>query len=134
VEPRILLDTHVLVRALTDHKRLSREQKRILDESVRRNEPVAVSASSLLELAILFSADVPRIKGDIHALFAVVGENPMFRILPLTVEVAAEVFAIGNCLKDPSDRAIVATARVHRLRLLTSDERIIESQLVPVVE
>lgn len=36
--------------------------------------------------------------------------------------------------RDPADRAIVATARVHRLRLVTSDQRIIESKLVPVIE
>jgi predicted nucleic acid-binding protein len=33
-----------------------------------------------------------------------------------------------------SASAIAATARVHRLRLVTSDRRIIESKLVPVVE
>jgi PIN domain nuclease of toxin-antitoxin system len=36
-------------------------------------------------------------------------------------------------LRDPADRTIVATARVRNLRLLTSDQRIIESNLVPVV-
>lgn len=51
----------------------------------------------------------------------------------MTYEVALEVAALA-ALKDPADRAIAATARVHRLRLVTSDQRIIESQLVPVVE
>jgi hypothetical protein len=37
-------------------------------------------------------------------------------------------------LRDPADRAIVASARVHNLRLVTSDRRIIESKLAPVVE
>ena len=32
------------------------------------------------------------------------------------------------------DRVIVATARIHRLRLLTSDQRIVQSDLVQVVE
>jgi PIN domain nuclease of toxin-antitoxin system len=36
-------------------------------------------------------------------------------------------------LRDPADQAIVATARVHRLKLVTSDQRIIESKLVPVI-
>jgi len=36
--------------------------------------------------------------------------------------------------RDFADRAIAATARVHRLRLVTSDQRTIESNLVPVVE
>jgi predicted nucleic acid-binding protein len=34
----------------------------------------------------------------------------------------------------PADCIIVATARVHGLRLLTSDRRIIESSLVSTVE
>jgi hypothetical protein len=32
------------------------------------------------------------------------------------------------------DRAIVATARVHGLTLLTSDERIVDSKLVRVID
>jgi len=59
-------------------------------------------------------------------------QSPVFQILPLTYEVAAEVVSLG-VLRDPADRAIVATARVHRLRLVTSDQRITESKLVAVV-
>jgi PIN domain nuclease of toxin-antitoxin system len=49
-------------------------------------------------------------------------------------EIAGEIAAMGGGLRDPADRNIVATARVHRLRLVTSDQRIVESKLVPVVE
>ena len=56
----------------------------------------------------------------------------VFQILPLTYEAAAEVASLGG-LRDPADRAIVATARVERLRLVTSDQRIIDSKLVPVI-
>jgi len=59
--------------------------------------------------------------------------NPAFRVLPLTYEVARDVAALG-VLRDPAARVIAATARVHRLRLVTSDERLIESKLVEVVE
>jgi PIN domain nuclease of toxin-antitoxin system len=51
----------------------------------------------------------------------------------LTYEVALDVASLG-VLRDPADRAIAATARVHGLRLVTSDQRISESKLVPVVE
>ena len=57
-----------------------------------------------------------------------------FHIVPLDLATASEVVAIGDSLRDPGDRVIVATARVHRLRLVTSDQRIIDSKLVPVVE
>jgi len=129
--PRLLLDTHIAVRWLTDAKRLSREQARILEASVRRAEPLALSAATLLEIAVLASQGKLALKMTINEFFDHLQAGP-FQILPLTYEVAAEVAALGS-LRDPADRAIVATARIERLRLVTSDQRIIESKLVPVV-
>ena len=129
--PRLLLDTHIVVRWLTNPKKLSREQIRVLEAAVRCAEPVALSAMSLLEIAVLSSAGKLGIKVPLDELFEDL-EAPLFQILPITREVAAEVALLGT-LRDPTDRAIVATARVHRLRLVTSDQRIIESKLVPVV-
>jgi PIN domain nuclease of toxin-antitoxin system len=129
--PRFLLDTHVAVRWLIDARKLSREQTRVLEATVRRTEPVALSAISLLEIAGLASDGRLKLRISLNEFFDVMQAN-LFRILPLTYEVAAEVASLGN-LRDPADRAIVATARVHRLRLVTSDQRIIESKLVPVI-
>jgi PIN domain nuclease of toxin-antitoxin system len=129
--PRLLLDTHIVVRWLTNPKKLSREQVRVLEDAVRRAEPVALSAMSLLEIAVLGSAGKLGIKVPLDELFEDL-EAPLFQILPITREVAAEVALLGS-LRDPADRAIVATARVERLRLVTSDQRIIESKLVPVI-
>jgi PIN domain nuclease of toxin-antitoxin system len=129
--PRLLLDTHIVVRWLTDPKKLSREQVRVLEAAVRRTEPIALSAISLLEIAVLSSAGKLGLKAPLEELLEDL-QSPVFRIVPLTFEVAAEVASLGG-LRDPADRAIVATARVERLRLVTSDERIIESKLVPVV-
>ena len=129
--PRLLLDTHIVVRWLTNPKKLSREQICVLEAAVRCAEPVALSAMSLLEIAVLGSAGRLGIKVPLDELFEDL-EAPLFQILPITREVAAEVALLGT-LRDPAGRAIVATARVHRLRLVTSDQRIIESKLVPVV-
>jgi PIN domain nuclease of toxin-antitoxin system len=129
--PRLLLDTHVVLRALTNPKKLSREQRRYLQAVLGRTEPVALSAISLLEIAVLGNE---RVKGDPHKIVEELQENPVFQILPLTFEIASEVISLGGILRDPADRAIVATARVHQLRLVTSDQRIIESKLVPVIE
>jgi PIN domain nuclease of toxin-antitoxin system len=131
--PRLLLDTHVVVRWLIDAKRLSREQLHVLEAAVRRAEPVAVSAISLLEIAILEGEGKLRLKGRLEEFFGELQGNMAFRLLPLTYEVAADL-ALLTSLRDPADRAIVATARVHSLRLVTSDQRIIESKLVAVIE
>ena len=128
--PRVLLDTHVLVRWLLEPKRLSREQSRILRQAARRLEPVAVSAITLLEIAVL--SGTGRLKPG--SLFHELETNPVFRILPLTIEIAQEVANLTSVLRDPSDCVIASTARVHGLRLLTSDRRIIDSNLVSTVE
>jgi len=111
---------------------LSREQLRVLERAARRAEPVAVSSMSLLEIAVLRSDG--KLNLPLSDFFDDLQANPLFRLLPLTYEIALEVASLGSSLRDPADRAIVATARVHRLRLLTSDPRIVESKLVPVVD
>jgi PIN domain nuclease of toxin-antitoxin system len=125
------LDTHVAVRWLLEVKKLSREQIRAIEEAARRTEPVGLSAMSLLEIAVLTSQGKLRLRVD--EFFEELQANPLFRILPLSYEVALEVASLGVALRDPADRVIVATARVHRLRLMTLDQRIIESKLVPVL-
>jgi len=127
------LDTHVLIRWLTEDRKLSREQLRVLEAAVRRGEPVALSAISLIEIAVLASGVKPLFKVPLDEFFQELNSNPVFRVLPLTYEVALEVASLG-ALRDPADRAIAATARVHGLRLVTSDRRIIDSHLVQVVE
>ena len=133
MSPRFLLDTHIFVHWLAAPKKLSREQARVLREAVRRREQVTISAISLLEIAVLFGQGSARSDVPVDDLLGEIESNPTLQILPFTVDVAAEVAALGDSLRDPADRAIVCTARVRKLRLISSDRRIIESNLVPVV-
>jgi PIN domain nuclease of toxin-antitoxin system len=133
LNPRLLLDTHILVRALYEPKKLSREQRRILDDALQRGECLGASAFSLIEI-VLLAEGRQRLIVRLDQLFHELDTNPAIRIIPLTTDVGREMAALGDALRDPADRAIVATARVHRLRLLTADQRIIESDLVPVIE
>ena len=110
-----------------DEKKLTRDQERALTAAVKRHEPLAISAMTLLEIAILVSRH--KLKLPLIEFLADLASNPVIRILPLTPEVALEVSFL-DILVDPADKTIVATARIHRLTLLTSDERILESALV----
>ena len=132
MSPSVLLDTHILIRWLADPKRLSRNQLRILDEAVRRRQSVAISAITLLEVAVLSERASP-MKLSISELFDRLEADPVFSILPLTIDVAKEASFLGS-LRDPADRVIAATARVHGLRLLTSDRRILDSNVVSAVD
>ena len=100
---------------------------------MRRREPVAISAITLLEIAILFGEGATRSAIPVDELFGNIESNPAFQIVPLTVDVASEVAALCASLRDPADRVIVCTARVRKLRLVTSDRRIIDSNLISVV-
>jgi PIN domain nuclease of toxin-antitoxin system len=133
MQPRLLLDTHILIRWLFEMKKLSRTQLRVLETAVDRGEPVAFSAVSILEISLLTSGERPALKIPLREFFEDLQSNPIFRMLPMSYDVALEAASM-SVLRDPADRAIAATARVHRLRLVTSDERIIGSGLVQVVE
>ena len=88
---------------------------------------------TVFEIAVLFGHGSTRRHVPASELLADLENNPAFAIVPISIAIANEVASMGRGLHDPSDRTIVATARVERLRLLTSDQRIIESNLVPVV-
>ena len=94
---------------------------------------MAISAITLLEIAVLLGEGGTRSPVALDGLLNEIDSSPAFQIIPFSVEIAAEVGALGGGLRDPADRAIVGTARVQRLRLVTSDRRIIDSGLVPVI-
>ena len=127
-----LLDTHVVIRWMSEPARLSKEQARVLHQSLGRGEAIAVSALSILEIA-MWERSSRKTMGSVENLLVEIETNPVFHVLPITVPIALDAAALIE-LRDSADRTIVATARIHRLRLLTSDQRIIESRLVAVVD
>ena len=131
--PRLLVDTHTLVRWFFEGRKLSRNQVRLLKSAVQHGEPLAFSAISLMEIAALTKAGKLNLKKSLHEFFDDLESNPEFTLLPLSYEVAEEAGCLLR-LHDPADCIIVATARVHGLRLVTSDQRIIDSKLVTTIE
>jgi len=133
LESPLLLDTHILVRWLYEPRRLSREQRRVLENAEKQGDFLRLSAISLLEIATMNEGKL-RLSFKIEDILNELDSNPVFRILPLNTEIAREVAALRDALRDPGDTAVVATARVHHLRLLTADQRIINSGLVSVID
>jgi PIN domain nuclease of toxin-antitoxin system len=131
--PSLLLDTHILIRWFASPNLLSREQRRVLDQALRREEQLGISATSLLEFAILVGDGKLRLSKPLDHVLDELRTNPCIELLPITHAIALEAAYLG-VLRDPADRAIVATARVHGLRLLTSDQRIVSSNLVSVID
>ena len=128
----ILLDTHIVLQWVVGSRQLTQNQASAIETASRRGEPIGISAISLLEIAILTDLGRIRIQGPFGEFLQSLEVEP-YRVYPLTADIAVEAGGF-RILKDPADRAIAATARVHGLRLVTSDQRIIDSNLVSTIQ
>lgn len=127
---RLLFDTHIWIKSITDKVRLDRPVARAL--ATPRNE-LWVSPVSGLELLSICNRKALRSIPDTIAWMKQAIAEP-FREAPLTFAIAIECGLINLPHGDPADRIIVATARVLGCTLVTSDRSIIESGLVEVLE
>ncbi len=131
---RLLLDTHILVWWLIEPSRLTTAQTRALDLVREADERMGVAAITLWEIAKLVELRRVQFEQGIDVVLREIEEHPMLRMLRLDGYVARESTMLDVRMRgDPADQLIVATARVHGLRLVTSDERIRRSETVPVI-
>jgi PIN domain nuclease of toxin-antitoxin system len=128
-----LLDTHVLVWWLNGDKALSSAQRRILRRA-SPEAPLLVCRISLWEIATLHELGRLNLTLPLRDWLEQAVAPPLVRLLDLTPAIAAEVASLPSSFhRDPADRILVATARVHGATLLTRDERILRAGLVPTV-
>jgi PIN domain nuclease of toxin-antitoxin system len=115
---RYLLDTHVVVWALTRPSRLAPRTLRILEQEV-----VCISALSVWEM--LSKHDQGRLRLPEGPLIPVL-EATGALMLPLTAEHAAAGLALDALHGDPVDRMLVGTALVESMVLVTRDRNLLE--------
>ena len=127
----ILLDSHVLVWAVADSKRLSKEAAAAI-RSARRSDGLAVSAITTWEIAWMLATQRVQGYGTIEASVHRFLEG--VTVLPITEEIASlgAQFPV-DYPRDPADRLIGGTARAAGLTLVTRDERIRRSPLLKTV-
>jgi len=92
---------------------------------------LAISSISLLELALLLKRGTIHFEDSPATFLTMVEER--FVVLPQTAEIAWEAVDLPLPQKDPFDRLITATARIHTLSLITRDQKITRSGLVPTL-
>ena len=114
---RLLLDTHVLLWALSEPERLPTE---IAARITNDNNDVLFSAASIWEIAIKLARGKPDFTAD-PAEVAGAAVAAGLRELPVTSAMAATVAALQNFHRDPFDRLLVAQAITEPARLLTAD-------------
>ncbi len=116
-----LLDTSIWLRAALFEHTLPGQARSILGKA---GVELAVSIYSLWEAAKKHQKGKLPLPMDLAAWFSVaIPEN--VRILPLTPEIITESTRLPEFpVNDPGDELIVATARIHKLPLLTTDREL----------
>lgn len=128
----ILLDTHALVWAVADSKRLSRPAAVAIRRARADDEGLAIAAITLWELAALVARGRIQAYGTVEASVQLLIEGVIVK--PLTAEIAALATQFPDDYpRDPADRLIGATARAEGLSLVTRDEKIRCSPLLRTI-
>lgn len=129
----ILLDTHVLVWAAIEPKRLSRSAASAIRRA-RASDGVSIAAVSLWELASLFSRRRIVSYGTVGASVRQVLDGLGVIVHDLTPEVAVLATQFPEDFpRDPADRLIGATALAVGMALVTHDEDIRRSPLIKTI-
>lgn len=129
----IVLDTHVLIWWVSGSGHLSARAKRAIDQSLRQGGIVA-SAITVLEIATAVRRRRLELESPLDQWIADIRALPELHFEPVSVEIAQLAGSFEDTTPgDPADRIIVATAQTLRMKLVTSDERLRESQRILAV-
>lgn len=131
MKPRLkyLLDTHAFLWAATDEDRLGTEAARIL--AVTPYELLAISDVTLQEIGLLLEAGRITFSGKPEAVLARLLDY--VQVLPISLPIAIAAPTLKLSHGDQFDRIIAATAKVHRLTLITKDANITDAGIVATV-
>ncbi|CAN1536381.1 COG3744 PIN domain nuclease, a component of toxin-antitoxin system (PIN domain) [Caulobacteraceae bacterium] len=114
----LLLDTHLLLWAVSEPERLSREARSLLEDLENQ---LVFSVASLWEIAIKRGLGRPDFQVDPRLLRRGLTDNG-YRELAITAEHALQIDSLPPIHRDPFDRMLVAQATVEGIVLLTSDD------------
>ena len=129
----LLLDTHVWFWWVDRPERLSRSQRTTIERALRRaSEPVLLSIISCWEVALLCQHRRLRFAVPVDTWLEQATTRPGLEVVPLSLPIVVTASRL-TVLNDPADMLIVASAQHHGARLVTSDARMHDTELVPVV-
>ena len=123
---KLLLDTHILIWALTKSDELSNEVKEAI-KSAKADKNLYLSSISLWEIAMLAQKQRISVYRRIADFLQMIENIRGLNILQITANIAAESVTLpGDIHNDPADRIIVASCREISATLLTRDQKILD--------
>lgn len=126
-------DTHPLVFwASNRRRRLGNRARRILQETEQGKHSIIVPIVVLEEINRLVERKIVRLEVPFRRWAEELERSPNFQVQAYTLEVLLESVSLA-AIRDPADRAIVATARQLRCPLITADELIRDGEWVDTV-
>ncbi len=128
----ILLDTHVVVWLASDDPRLSKRAQATIVEARRSDQGLAISDFTLFELSTLFRKRHFGLTTNPESFLSEVEQR--FVVIPITSRICVRALSLPpDYPKDPADLIIGATALVQGLTLVTADQAIRKSGVVPTI-
>ena len=128
----IVLDTHVWIWWVHSDARLTSTQAEV--RAAHETDEIGVSAISCWEVAKLVEYGRLSLPCSLKEWFEQALSYPGVLLCALTPEIVIESTQLpGEFYRDPADQMIVATARVHRCPLITSDDKILRYPHVETV-
>lgn len=113
----ILLDTCTLLWITHDHSKLT---KKALD-AIADASMIYVSSISALEIAIKSKQKKLKLQKKPQAWFELACQLHGFNEIPLNAEILTKSADLPDHHKDPFDRMIIATAKLHDLAIISAD-------------
>ncbi len=121
-----LLDTHAWIWLQEGIPGLSTKLIATVDQA-RANDKVFISAVSVWEIGNLEARRRVRFHSNIEEWLHIAFTIGRLQLLPLDAQIALASSRLpGDLHRDPADRILVATARIHDLTLLTRDARLLD--------
>jgi len=128
----ILLDTHVVIWLSYDFGWISPKAQETIKEARKKERGLAVSAMTLIEIAMLSSYGRVRLTPDLDTFLSEVEQRLV--VVPITANISRQAFELpAGYPKDPVDRVVGATALIEDLPLLTADREIRRTRAIPTI-
>jgi PIN domain nuclease of toxin-antitoxin system len=128
----IFLDTHVWWWSLTEPENLSKTAIKTIRQT--NTDHRMISSISIWEFAMMVIKKRISLKMPVAKWLSRAINETGLGVIEISPEIAIDACSLpGQFHKDPTDRLIVATARVNNLRLLTKDQKMLEYSHVDAI-